>query len=38
MSMDVTIDGTTYPTEGSYVFEIDMTENDSCDQATVKGK
>ena len=31
MSMDVTIDGTTYPTEGSYVFNFDMTENDACD-------
>lgn len=38
MSMDVTIDGTTYPTEGSYVFGPDMTENDACDQATVKAK
>lgn len=38
MSMDVTIDGTTYPTEGSYVFGPDMTENDACEQATVKAK
>ena len=38
MSMDVMIDGTTYPTEGSYVFGPDMTENDTCVQATVKAK
>ena len=38
MSMDVTIDGTTYPTEGAYVFGPDMTENDACEQATVKAK
>ena len=38
MSMDVTIDGTTYDTEGSYVFGPDMTENDACEQATVKAK
>ena len=38
MSMDVTIQGTTYPTEGSYVFGPDMTENDACEQATVKAK
>lgn len=38
MSMDVTIDGTTYPTEGTYVFGPDMTENDACEQATVKAK
>ena len=38
MSMDITIDGTTYPTEGSYIFGPDMTENDACEQATVKAK
>jgi len=38
MSMVVTIDGTTYPTEGAYVFGPDMTENDACEQATVKAK
>ena len=38
MSMDVTIDGITYDTEGSYVFGPDMTENDACEQATVKAK
>tara|TARA_X000001316_G_C909551_1_gene25239 strand:- start:165 stop:815 length:651 start_codon:yes stop_codon:yes gene_type:complete len=38
MSMDVVIDGTTYPTEGAYVFGPDMTENDACEQATVKAK
>ena len=38
MSMDVTINGTTYPTEGTYVFGPDMTENDACEQATVKAK
>ena len=38
MSMDVTIDGTTYPTEGTYVFGPDMTENDACEQATIKAK
>ena len=38
MSMDVTIDGTTYPTEGAYVFGPDMTENDACEQATIKAK
>jgi len=38
MSMDVTIDGTTYPTEGNYVFGPDMTENDACEQATIKAK
>jgi len=38
MSMDVTIEGTTYPTEGDYVFGPDMTENDACEQATIKAK
>ena len=38
MTMDVKIDGTTYPTEGTYVFGPDMTENDACEQATVKAK
>ena len=38
MSMDVTINGTTYPTEGTYVFGPDMTENDACEQATIKAK
>ena len=38
MTMDVTIDGQTYPTEGSYVFGPDMTENDACDNATVNAK
>ena len=38
MSMDVKIDGTTYPTEGDYVFGPDMTENDACEQATIKAK
>ena len=38
MSMDVTIQGTTYPTEGAYVFGPDMTENDACEQATIKAK
>ena len=38
MSMDVVIDGTTYPTEGAYVFGPDMTENDACEQATIKAK
>ena len=38
MSMDITIDGTTYPTEGSYIFGPDMTENDACEQAIIKAK
>jgi len=38
MSMDVTINGQTYPAEGSYVFGPDMTENDACDSATVNAK
>lgn len=38
MTMDVTIEGTTYPTEGNYVFGPDMTENDACSQATIKAK
>lgn len=38
MTMDVTIEGTTYPTEGDYVFGPDMTENDACEQATIKAK
>ena len=38
MSMDVTINGQTYPAEGSYVFGPDMTENDACDNATVNAK
>ena len=38
MTMDVTIEGTTYPTEGNYVFGPDMTENDACEQATIKAK
>ena len=38
MTMDVTIDGQTYPAEGSYVFGPDMTENDACDSATVNAK
>ena len=38
MTMDITIEGTTYPTEGNYVFGPDMTENDACEQATIKAK
>ena len=38
MTMDVTIDGQTYPAEGSYVFGPDMTENNACDSATVNAK
>lgn len=38
MTMDVTINGQTYPAEGSYVFGPDMTENDACDNATVNAK
>ena len=38
MTMDVTIDGQTYPAEGSYVFGPDMSENDACDNATVNAK
>ena len=38
MTMDITIEGTTYPTEGKYVFGPDMTENDACEQATIKAK
>lgn len=38
MTMDVTIDGQTYPAEGSYVFGPDMTENNACDNATVNAK
>ena len=38
MTMDVTIDGQTYPSEGSYVFGPDMSENDACENATVNAK
>ena len=38
MSMDVTINGQTYSTEGDYIFGPDMTENDACDNATVNAK
>lgn len=38
MTMDVTIDGKVYPTSGNYVFGPDMTENNACDQATIKAK
>jgi len=38
MSMDVIINGQTYPTEGDYIFGPDMTENDACDNATVNAK
>jgi hypothetical protein len=38
MTMDITIDGQTYPAEGSYVFGPDMTENNACDNATVNAK
>ena len=37
MTMDVTIDGQTYPAEGSYVFGTDMSEND-CENHTVNAK
>jgi len=38
MTMDVTIKGKTYPASGNYIFGPDMTENDACDQATIKAK
>ena len=38
MTMDVTVDGSIYPAEGSYVFGPDMTENAACDNATVNAK
>ena len=38
MKFDVTIDGVEHYTSGSYVFGPDMTENDACDQAMIKGK
>lgn len=38
MTMDVTIKGKVYPASGSYIFGPDMTENDACDQATIKAK
>lgn len=38
MTMDVTIGGQTYPTEGSYVFGPDMSENNACEQATINAK
>lgn len=38
MTMDVTIDGQTYPTEGKYVFGPDMSENAACEQATINAK
>ena len=38
MTMNVTIDGQTYPAEGSYVFGPDMTENSACENATVNAK
>jgi len=36
--MNVTIDGQTYPAEGTYVFGPDMTENAACENATVNAK
>lgn len=38
VSMDVTIDGTDYPTSGEYVFGPDMTQNAACGEATIKAK
>ena len=38
MKFDVFIDGVEHYTSGSYVFGPDMTENDACDQAMIKGK
>ena len=38
MTMNVTIDGQTYPAEGTYVFGPDMTENAACENATVNAK
>ena len=38
MTMNVTIDGQTYPAEGTYVFGPDMTENSACENATVNAK
>ena len=38
MTMNVTIDGQTYPAEGTYVFGPDMTENNACENATVNAK
>ena len=38
MTMDVTVDGSIYPAEGSYVFGPDMTENAACENATVNAK
>ena len=38
MTMNVTIDGQTYPAKGTYVFGPDMTENAACENATVNAK
>lgn len=38
MTMDVTVDGSIYPAEGSYVFGPDMTENAACENAAVNAK
>ena len=38
MTMDVTVNGSIYPAEGTYVFGPDMTENAACENATVNAK
>ena len=38
MTMDVTVDGSIYPAEGTYVFGPDMTENTACENATINAK
>ena len=38
MSMDVTIDGVPYPTQGEFVFGPDMSENKACENATTRAK
>ena len=38
ITMDVTIDGIDYPTDGEYVFGPDMTQNAACGEAVIKAK
>lgn len=38
VSMDVTINSTSYYTHGEYVFGPDMSENNACEQAVIKAK
>lgn len=38
MTMDVMIDGVSYPTKGEFVFGPDMSENKACENATIRAK